>query len=50
MDLDLFMIYCRIFISKINTQVLELHRTADDKFDIINKIKIIFGSKINEDL
>jgi len=41
---------CRILVDKMNAQVSELHRTADNALDLASKIKVVLGSKANEDL
>jgi|SRR5579862_3720083 len=50
MDLDMSMTCCRMLISKMDAQVSELHRTADEALDLGSRIKIVFGNKANEDL
>lgn len=50
MDLDLSITCCRMLIGKIDAQVSELHRAADNALDVGSKIKVAFGSMANEDL
>jgi hypothetical protein len=50
MDLDLSMTCCKMLIAKMDAQVSEFHRTADDVLDVGSKIKVVFGARANEDL
>ena len=50
MDLDLSITCCRMLINKMDAQVSEVNRTADDTLNIRSKIRVVFGAKASEDL
>ena len=50
MDLDLCIMCCRMLVNKMNAQVLELNRTANNTLDIRSKIRVVFGANTSEDL
>lgn len=50
MDLDLSMTCCEMLVGKMDAQISELHRTADNALDAGSKIKVLFASKTIEDL
>jgi hypothetical protein len=50
MDLDTCLKYCKLLVSKIDSQVSELMRTPDDRLVMMSRMKVVFESKANEDL
>jgi guanine nucleotide-binding protein G(i) subunit alpha len=50
MDLELSMTCCQMLMAKMDSQISELCRTADNALNAGSKIKVLFACKKNEEL